>query len=338
MDSNLPVICPVCLEGTGGSEVSPKCDHCGASLPPLYLREARSRLPLLPIQFFGLSRHGKTTYLIALMTALQRVNGAWSGFTAMPATESSQRLVRESRNHFDTSTLPPLSPPGVKDPYLVLLNRVPKWIKVALTIRDCSGEAFHGIDIDLRDAPFLLKGPLTLMFISLGDLKNSGGYTLDSMMTNYLNALAANGARVELEHRKIVVVLTKTDLFLDTLPDYLADYIKEDPIWAACREEGRSPRSYSLAEMASYLEEMASISQGIEEWICRSAAGRMFVDLARDSEVEIQFSLVSSTGAAPRAQDNILATSWEPARVLDPLLWALELVVSRRQHEISQRT
>ena len=290
---------------------------------------------LLPIQFFGLSRHGKTTYLAALTMALQRVNGAWSGFTAIPVTESSQRLVREAKVYFDTSKLPPPSPPGGKDPYLVLLNRIPKWVKAALTIRDCSGDAFREMDVDLREASFLLKGPLTFMFISLEDLKDSGGYTMDSLMTNYLNALAAHGARIELEFRKIVVVLTKTDLFSDILPDDLLDYIKEDPIWAACREEGKSPRSYSLGEMASYLEEMTRISQGIEEWICQSASGRMFVNLARDSNVEIQFSLTSSTGAAPKAQDNILATSWEPARVLDPLLWALELD-SRRRQEIGR--
>jgi hypothetical protein len=173
------------------------------------------------------------------------------------------------------------------------------------------------------------------MFISLEDLKDSGGYTMDTLMTNYLNALATHGARLDLEYRKVIVVLTKTDLFWDRLPGDLLDYIKEDPVWTACREEGKPPRWYSLAEMEDYLEEMTRISQSIEEWICRLAAGRMFVTLARDRNIEIQFSLVSSTGAAPRTQDNVLPTSWEPSRVLDPLLWALELD-SRRRQEISR--
>jgi hypothetical protein len=289
----------------------------------------------LPIQFFGLSRHGKTTYLAALTMALQRVNGAWSGFTAMPATESSQRLVREATNYFATGKLPPPSPSGGKDSYLMLLNRIPKWMKAALTIRDCSGEAFREIDVDLSEATFLLKGSLTFMFISIEDLKDSGGYTMDNLMTSYLNALATQGARLDREYRKIVVLLTKADLFWDRLPDDLLNYVKEDPVWSACREEGKPPRWYSLAEMESYLEEMIRISRSIEEWICGLAAGRTFVALARDRNVEIQFSLVSSTGGAPRSQDNLLPTGWEPSRVLDPLLWALELDGRRRQ-EISR--
>jgi hypothetical protein len=217
----------------------------------------------------------------------------------------------------------------------LLLNHIPKWSKAALTIRDCSGNAFREIDVDLSEATFLLKGPLTLMFISLEDLKNSGGYTMDNLMTSYLNALAMHGARLDREYRKMVIVLTKTDLFWDRLPDDLLDYIKEDPLWAASREKDKPPQWYSLAEMEFYLAAMTRISQSIEEWICRLAAGRMFVTLARDRNIEIQFSLVSSTGAAPRTQDNILPTGWEPTRVLDPLLWALELD-SRRRQEISR--
>jgi double-GTPase-like protein len=334
MDVNLPIICPVCLESTAVSGAPPRCEYCSAALPPLYLREGRSMLPL-PVQFFGLSRHGKSTYLAALTMALQRVNGSWSGFTAMPATESSQRLFREATTYFDTGKLPPPTPPGVKDSYLMLLNHIPKWMKAALTIRDCSGDAFREIDVDLNEATFLLKGPLTFMFISIEDLKDSDGYTMDNLMTSYLNALAMHGARLDREYRKIVAVLTKADLFWDQLPDELLDYMREDPIWIASRKEGKPSRWYSLAEMESYLKEMERISQITEEWICQRAAGRMFVTLARDRNVEIQFSLVSSTGSAPRSQDNQLQTGWEPTRVLDPLLWALELD-SRRRQEISR--
>ncbi len=82
-------------------------------------------------------------------------------------------------------------------------------------IRDCSGEAFREIDVDLKEAAFLLAAPLTFMFISIQDLKDSAVIQLDTLMTNYLNSLAAHGVRLEREFRKIVVVLTKADLFLD---------------------------------------------------------------------------------------------------------------------------
>jgi hypothetical protein len=334
MDGNLPIICPVCLESTEVNGASPACDGCGSSLPPLYVKEGRG-MPALPIQFFGLSGHGKSTYLAALTMELQRINGAWSGFTVMPATESAQRLVRQARIFFDTGKLPSPSPSGAKDSCLLLLNRIPKWAKAALTIRDCSGDAFREIDIDLTEATFLPKAPLTFMFFSLEDLESSGGYTMDGLMVNYLNTLAKQGARLDLEYRKIVVVLTKTDLFWDRLPDDLLRYIKKEPAWSRCRDEGKAASWCSQADMESYLKEMEEISQSLEGWVCRLAAGRMFVTLARDQNIEIQLSLVSSTGAAPRTEDNLLPTGWEPSRVLDPLLWALELD-SRRRHEISQ--
>ncbi len=292
----------------------------------------------LPIQFFGLSGHGKTTYLAALNMMLQRVNRAWNGFTTVPATEPSQRLAREARVYFETGQLPPASPPCVKDTYLILLNRVPKWVKAAVMVRDCSGDAFRGIGVDLTEASFLLQGTITFMFVSLEDLRSSAGYSMDILMTTYLNAFAAQGVQLDQEYRKIVVVLTKADLFWDKLPDELLNYIKEDPIWATCRREDQPPRWYSLAETESYLETMARISRSLEDWVCQSAAGaRMFVSLAHDNHIEVQFSLVSATGAAPRRQDNALDTSWEPTRVLDPLLWAFELD-SRHRHEISLRT
>src|SRR5262245_32980148 len=114
MSGVLSVICPFSLERTVVSGASPRCECCNEALPPLYLSEGQGMFPL-PIQFFGWSQHGKTTYLAALIMALQRVNTIWSGFTATPATESSRRVVREVSRYFDTGKLPPRTPAGAQD-------------------------------------------------------------------------------------------------------------------------------------------------------------------------------------------------------------------------------
>lgn len=323
MNDKLSVLCPRSLERTVVSGVPSRCECCNEVLPPLYLRGGQGMLPL-PIQFFGLSQHGKTAYLAALTMALQRVNTVWNGFTATPATEYSRRVVQEVNRCFDTGQLPPPTPAAASDCYLLLLNRIPKWGKAALMIRDCSGEAFQGLDVDVQQASFLIKAPLTFMFISSGDLKE--GYTMDALMTNYLSAFAAYGVGPEL--KKIVLVLTKADSLLDSLPADVLTYIMEDPIWRASREEVES-KAYGASEIETYMRSLQEISYLIEEWICSRAAGRTMVTLARDSDIEIQFSVVSSTGSAPRAQDNMLSTSWEPSRVLDPLLWALEMELGK---------
>lgn len=324
---NMSVLCPVSLETTAIDGPASRCHCCGEILPPLYLKEGQNMLPI-PIQFFGLNKHGKTSYLAALTLALQRVNTVWNGFTATPATESSRRTVREINRYFDTGQLPPATPPRVKDCYLMLLNRIPKWGNAALMIRDCPGAAFREIDVDLDEANFLLKGTTTFLFISLEDLE--GGYTVDALMTNYLSALVAHGVALEDEFKKVLVVLTKADLLLEVLPGDLLRYVQDDPIWLVSRLEAESS-GFSVADMEEYLKTLDRVSDSIEEWIRRRAAGRTLVTLARDRNVEVRFSLVSATGSAPLMGENTLSAGWEPSRVLDPFLWALELDSRRRR-------
>jgi hypothetical protein len=321
MSTDRYLICPLSLRETEVTGAPARCSCCNEILPPLYVSEGQGLLPL-PIQLFGLSGHGKTTYLAALTMALQRVNSVWNGFTATPATEQSRKLVRDSNVYFASGQLPPATSPGSKGCYLMLLNRIPKWIKAALMIRDCSGQAFQDVDIDLQEASYLLRAPLTFLFISLKDLQ--GGDTVDVLLNYYLNALAAHGVRPEPELKRIVVVLTKADLLQEELPDDLLNDVQEDRIWQASRVEA-APQWFAVADMDAHLGALGEISQRIEAWICRRAAGRTLVTLARDRNIEIRFTLISSTGSAPRAQDNVLATGWEPSRVLDPLIWALEL-------------
>jgi hypothetical protein len=84
----------------------------------------------------------------------------------------------------------------------------------------------------------------------------------------------------------------------------------------------------SLA-MAHYLESMGRVSDAICEWIQRhDPHGRVFVRLAQSENIELRFSLISSTGAEVGA-DGKLPVAMEPRRVLDPYFWALELQSAR---------
>lgn len=329
------VICPFCLDRTAISGAPPMCRSCGQELPPLYLDAGQSMQPL-PIQLFGLGRHGKTTFLTALTMALRRVNALWQGCTAIPATEYSRRIVRDINVYFDTGKMPPVTALGAKDCYLMLIDHMIPWGKRALMVRDCSGEAFRELMVNVEEAYFFLKSPFTFMCISLPDLRNSGGgYSMDMMLDSYLNTLASNGVRLGKERRKVVIVLTKADLLQDDLPPDLSDYLRDDPFWSLFSEES-NVQWKSLEDMKSYMQAMATMSRKIEAWICRRAEGRTLVTLARDRNVEIQFSLVSSTGSPPEEKDNILPMGWKPIRILDPFLWTLELE-SRRSAELSGR-
>jgi hypothetical protein len=70
---------------------------------------------------------------------------------------------------------------------------------------------------------------------------------------------------------------------------------------------------------------MGRVSDAISEWIQqRDPRGKVFVRLAQSENIEMRFSLISSTGSDV-GEDGVLPVAMEPRRVLDPYFWALEL-------------
>lgn len=315
------VICPYCLAEIRGGKNLKQCPNCKGSLPVLYRTSYKEHSPFF-VQVFGWSRVGKTVYLQALTLMLVRMAKVWPRFAHSAATDITQKLEQNVNEYLGKGTLPPATPMGLQDAYVMVLNNMPRWGGRTLVTRDCAGEIFDNLEVPVEQAPYLLNVPTAFMFLSLHDLPNAGGRSINMLMNNYLNTLLNKGVNFKKENRSIVVVLTKGDI-IPNLPMNLRQYLQSDPLWAAVNNANSSEQMDAI-KMAEYLEIMTRVDKTIRDWIQRDAPGKTFVRLAEDNNVELRFCIISSTGAAVD-DSNSLPASLEPRRVLDPYFWALEL-------------
>jgi hypothetical protein len=335
----LGTVCPFCLERIPRQKELKACPHerCGKELPVLYMQPVKTLSPF-PVQVFGWSQHGKSAYLTALTMMLMKMNRVWRPFTWEAVTEASLNKVREVNIHERHGEMPPPTPPGVDDCYVMLLRKMEPWRNRALLVRDCPGEIFSGIKVPLEEAPFLHRARTIFMFASLPDLldpeaenRSFEGRTMDMLMTSFFNTLKSNGIR--LKGRRVVMVLTKGDRIPD-LPPGLRSYLIEDILWEASnspepeyvlRSFLKNPSIFSVTGfMERYIAGMQKTDTAIRRWLALNHHAQNFIGLAADYGVDLRLCLTSATGA-PVSPGSGLAQRWEPRRVLDPFFWALEL-------------
>jgi len=335
----LGTVCPFCLKRIPRRKGMTTCPHegCSKELPALYINPVKP-LSQFPVQVFGWSQHGKTAYLTALTMMLMKMRRVWPSFTWQAVTESSQCKVREVNVYERQGEMPPPTPIGIDDCYVMLLRKMRPWRDRALLVRDCPGEVFEGIRVPLEQAPFLHRARTIFMFASLPDLldpeadnKSFEGRTMDMLMTGFLNTLNSNGIR--LRGRRVVMVLTKADRIPDLTP-VLRNYLINDVIWAASnsREPEHilrdflrgSPEVSADGFMNRYMAGMEEVDKEIRHWLYLDHNAQNFIDLAKDYGVDLRLCLTSATGG-PVSPGIGLAQRWEPRRVLDPFFWALEM-------------
>jgi hypothetical protein len=300
--------------------------------------EPKTAIPQFPIQVFGWKQHGKTAYLTALTLILMRMNNIWERFSWAAVTEASQRMVQDVNIYEREGSMPPSTPMGVDDCYVMLLRKMEPWRDRSLLIRDCPGEIFERFQLPLEQAPFLQRTRTLFMFISMPDLldpegekRSFEGRTMDMLMVGFLNTLQSHGIR--LRGRRVVVVLTKADR-IRNLPPGIRQYLVDDVLWAAANspEPDRILRDFlppgthptGDAFMERYLAAMGQNEEAIRQWLRRNNHAKCFIQLAEEYRVDLRFSFTSATGgqAVPGSG---LTQRWEPRRVLDPFFWALEM-------------
>ncbi len=314
-------ICPYCLAEIRGGKNLKHCPQCRTELPVQYVHDYKENPPFF-VQVFGWTQAGKTVFLSALTLMLVNMNKVWPRYFYTAATNASQRKVKEIREKPAKGKMPPPTQLGPQEVYIMILRNMERWGGRTLVTRDCAGEVFDTMQVSVEQAPFLLNAPTTFMLISLPDLYQSGGRSMDMLLNNYVNTLMEKGIDFKKERRKLVVVFTKADSIHD-LPVNLRNYLVSDPLWAAVSMPG-FPEQMNATAMQEYLEIMGRVSDIIRDWIQQKAPGRNFVLLAESKNIDLRFSLISSTGA-PVDENGSLPQALMPRRVLDPYFWAIEL-------------
>ena len=319
--SKKEIICPYCLATSRGKRIG-KCSSCSKELPIQYINDYSDHPPFF-IQVFGWPRVGKTVYLSALTLMLMKMSQVWPSYSSSPITEETQKKFMEINGSFSKGQMPPITPKENQDIFLIQLNDMELWGGKTLVIRDYAGEYFRGMNILSEKVPFLFKAPTTFMFISLPDIyQSTDGRSMDMLMNAYLTTFLKNKIDIKPQNRKIVVVLTKADLLEEELPTNLLKYLEDDPIWPAI-DNTEINTLLDSTSMLEYIETMERVNNAIQNWIQQEAAGQLFIRLAQRNNIDLKFSLISSTGSEVGDDGNV-PQKLEPRRVMDPFFWALE--------------
>ena len=315
-----PLLCPFCLAEMVAGWQGDTCPVCHREQPRQYLQNAGALKPL-PVQTIGWSGHGKSVFLAGLTMLLTKMQVVWKQYTWLAGSDETYRAVEEILGHLEAGTVPPSTPLDHDLPFLLLLRGMGRWAGRALVYRDCAGEHFNGLAIPVERVPFLLKARTIFLIASPADLEQRRTRTVDMLLQGYLSTLAKHRVDPAVDRRRVVVVLTKGDVNRDSLPPQFRKYLDDDGVWGTL-DEGRRNLQFSDGDVTRYLAEMATVDRELRRWVQTSAAGQHLVRLAEDARVDLRFSLVSATGGP--VNGTVLERRWDPQRVLDVLLWALD--------------
>lgn len=322
------ILCPYCLARIyfkDGDRLD-RCptgvgkNGCGSELPPRYVHKY-NQLPPFFMQLIGWSQVGKTVYLQVLTALLMRMDTIWKGeFTASAQTEATLRFCRNVRSYISSGEMPPATQLQLQEAYIMQLEKMPRWGSRTLVSRDIAGEHFNELRFPIEQAPNLIHLPTTFMMISIADLRKSN-FSMDQLMSSLIHTLMKYDPLYGKTKRNVVIVLTKADLLVNNLPAKLQNYLITDPYTKALVNES-STTEINNKDMAIYMNNLHVVSDEIQEWVRNQDGGRTLIQLAKNEDIGLKFSIISSTGGA--VENGKLNTFIAPMRVLDPLFWALE--------------
>ncbi len=305
------MLCPFCQRpverflpsSDGGAGLRcPLCNEDG--VPALYPGDY-DRHPAVPVCIFGPTGHGKTVFIEALLTQLER-HVAWPDFSPQWMDQAGMRQTRQRlqllREH---GQLPDATAAVFPRPQVIRLRGIPRVGGCQLLFYDTSGETFGDIEL-LRDrGKYVCNSPAVLWLVSLSELEYPEQLT--DLMTIYAEAMAEMGG--DPKSQCVIVALTKGDLLIDRpdLPAEASSFLLNDTL---------DPAAFD--PKADAWKRLEKVSDAIEAWM-KTTVHRRIVNLLREQFRMVRFCILSSQGAS--AKDQVLQMELMPRGVLAPLFW-----------------
>jgi hypothetical protein len=324
-------ICPYCLtEHYFGKKKVDLCPKCKSELPVGYLNNYEQVTPFF-IQLIGWSAAGKTTYLQSLTLILKKMERFWDGYICTALTETTLQFMRNVKSYEADGALPIATQLQLQDAYIMALNGMQRWGKRTLVVRDVAGEHFNSLQFPLEFMPYLLHAPVSIMMISLADERNRKNFSIDELLHSYVSTLERHKKSANTSKSKVIVALSKADKLLTELPNDLQRYLQDDPF----NINNRFEEYVDLAFMSDYMENLYRTSEYIKDWFVEKVpGGQMFINIAKNENIELFFTLVSSTGVEPG--EDLTISNINPLRVMDPCFIALD-VYSKNSYFFDQQ-
>ncbi len=299
------MLCPYCQSDVAGFPPSTdgpglRCTVCKEEgIPILYPREYDQH-PAVPVSIFGPGGHGKSVFVDALITQLER-RITWPNFSCQWMDTVSMLRVRDRLDAMrKDGVLPDTTEAIFPRPQILRLRNVPRVGGCQLLFYDTSGETFRQAET-LRDAGRYLKNsPAIVWLISLNDIEYQE--QLGDLMTIYATAMAQMGA--DPRRQTLILTLTKGDLLVDRpgFPDSARDFLTDDDLDPSTGAWGR----------------LSTISKDLEKWLLESEH-RNIVNLLKGQFRQVRFCILSAQGAASDGQQ--LVMDLMPRGVLSPIFW-----------------
>lgn len=321
------ILCPYCLaeinyrDGDRVTSCPKNKGGCGNTLETKYVLKFHQMMPCFA-QLIGWSRVGKTVYMQALTAMLMKMSYLWHNDYAPAAlTEATLRYTRNVKDFMATGTMPPATQLQIQEAYIMQLEKMERWGNRTLVMRDVAGEHFNDLKFPIEQTPYLLYVPTTLMMLSIDDLRQQN-FTMDELMNSYIHTLMKHDSRYGATRRKVVIVLSKADKIFLELPSKIQNYLADDPV-SKILNNPSEVQPMGENEMHTYMGNMNDISNEIQKWIKTVDGGGVLISLAKNENIDLRFSIVSSTGGSV-GEDNKMNVTINPIRVLDPFFWTLE--------------
>lgn len=321
------IICYYCGTVIKNKDVVRTCPECGELLPSLYAKNI-SKYPPVFLNIIGERGHGKTIYLNALNWCLTVLSRYVDQFSYSAVDDNSLRFQDNSWNLYKTGSLASATPKSFAKPTVFHLSNLSMYGNRALIINDSAGEIYRDDVFQTeRYQPFVTKCPTTIAMISLTE--TDGHYRIDRLLSGLLNTYAKNNPKSINQQKNVIIALSKGDAINKrNVPSLIHDYLMSDPL---SQEINELPNKKNInVNVATYLREMSEISKYIQEWLVESNLfAKNMVALAKNNNVNLEFTLISSLGYQPF--DGKLTAAPRPYRVLDPLFWLLEFTSNQKR-------
>jgi hypothetical protein len=300
-DKNLPKACP----------------NCKNALSLRYVGEFEQAPPCFA-QILGYTRVGKTVFLQTLTLCLDNISLSWPGYFTASLTPPTDIFTLNIQNYRQKGVMPKPTDMGVQEAYIMHLFGMRRWGNRTLVMRDVAGEHINRFQFPIEQLPYLKYVPTALIMFESRDLFQPDNPNFRQLMDRYIETLSSHDSNYKKQRRNVIVVLSKSDEFLDEFSEPVKNYLisSGDP----CH---RKSLPLDDKSMAQYIAGMKTISQEIAQLVNNHASGRQMVAMAKRNGIDIVFSAISATGGA--VVDGQTESQVLPRRALDPFFWVLEL-------------
>jgi len=134
------------------------------------------------------------------------------------------------------------------------------------------------------------------------------------------------------QRRKLVVVLTMSDMLINEMPEQLRNYLTTDDMWDQIFDRANTTREEINVEfMDRYMDRLERVSNAVREWLrsdLQDIGGADFVKNIENNNIEARYTIVSALGhneVSLPAELRGSGSKITPKRVLDPFFWILDL-------------